>query len=77
MEDSSRSRIEEILASLDERELLIIRLYYGFGGNERISLEKIGGRLNLTRERVRQLKERALNKLRHPSRCNALMAVCD
>ncbi len=77
MEDSSRSRIEEILASLDERELLIIRLYYGFGGNERMSLEKIGGRLNLTRERVRQLKERALNKLRHPSRCNALMAVCD
>ena len=42
-----------------------------------MTLEEIGGTMNLTRERVRQLKERALGKLRHPQRYQALLAICD
>ena len=65
------------MGSLDERELSIIRRYFGLDGNEALTLEQIGGMMNLTRERVRQLKERALSKLRHPSRYEALLALVD
>ena len=77
METASRNQLEEVLESLDERELRIIRLYFGLDGNESMTLEEIGGTMNLTRERVRQLKERALGKLRHPQRYQALLAICD
>ena len=56
------------LESLDERERKILRRYYGLDGGEPMTLEKIGAELGITRERVRQLKERALAKLRGPSR---------
>ena len=49
----------------------------GIDGNEALTLEQIGGLMNLTRERVRQLKERALSKLRHPARYQALLALLD
>ncbi len=77
METASRNQLEEVLESLDEREFRIIRLYFGLDGNESMTLEEIGGTMNLTRERVRQLKERALGKLRHPQRYQALLAICD
>ena len=77
METASRNQLEEVLESLDERELRIIRLYFGLDGNESMTLEEIGGTMSLTRERVRQLKERALGKLRHPQRYQALLAICD
>ncbi|MFH1568396.1 MAG: RNA polymerase sigma factor RpoD/SigA [Gemmatimonadota bacterium] len=77
MEQSARSQLESVLGSLDERELRIIRLYFGLDGNEALTLEQIGGLMHLTRERVRQLKERALGKLRAPARYQALMAICD
>ena len=77
MADSSKMQIRHILSSLDERELRIIYLYFGLDCDETMTLEEIGGTMNLTRERVRQLKERALSKLRHPSRYHALMAICD
>lgn len=48
---------------LSEREKYVVKLYYGFGGNEKCSLQEIGNRLNLTRERVRQIKSEALQKL--------------
>lgn len=48
---------------LSEREKYVVKLYYGFGGNEKCSLQEIGDRLNLTRERVRQIKSEALQKL--------------
>jgi RNA polymerase primary sigma factor len=69
-----KENIMLILGSLDEREQRIIRLYFGLNGNgeESMTLEQIGKRLNLTRERIRQLKERALGKLRHPSRYKIL-----
>lgn len=77
METASRNQLDEVLESLDEREFRIIRLYFGLDGNESMTLEEIGGTMNLTRERVRQLKERALGKLRHPQRYQALLAICD
>ena len=74
---SARAQLEDVLGSLDERELSIIRRYFGLDGHEALTLEQIGGMMNLTRERVRQLKERALSKLRHPSRYEALLALVD
>ena len=56
------------LESLDERERKILRRYYGLDGGEPMTLEKIGGVMGLTRERIRQLRDRALAKLRGPSR---------
>ncbi|MBI2502161.1 MAG: RNA polymerase sigma factor RpoD/SigA [Candidatus Latescibacteria bacterium] len=75
LRDAAREQLERVLSGLDDRELRIIRLYYGLDGNEALNLEQIGGLFKLTRERVRQLKERALNKLRHPTRAAALLAL--
>ena len=77
LENASRSQMEEALEILDKRELRIIRLYFGLDGTESLTLEEIGGMMGLTRERVRQLKERALGKLRHPSRYQALLSLVD
>jgi len=74
---SANTQLEEILSGLDERELRIIRLYFGLDGNEALTLEQIGGLMGLTRERVRQLKERALGKLRHPARYEVLQSLVD
>jgi RNA polymerase primary sigma factor len=77
LRDSAREQLEGVLNSLDDRELRIIRLYFGLDGNEALTLEQIGGLMNVTRERVRQLKELALSKLRHPARYQALLALVD
>ena len=77
IETSAKDHLENILLCLDERELYIIRLYFGLDGTEALTLEQIGGLMSLTRERVRQLKERALGKLRAPERYQALQALCD
>ncbi len=77
LQSSARAQLEEVLESLDERELRIIRLYFGLDGSESLTLEQIGGLMGLTRERVRQLKERALGKLRHPARSQILLSLID
>jgi RNA polymerase primary sigma factor len=64
--------IEEALAHLKERESKILRLYFGLDGEEPMTLEQIGSLLGITRERVRQIKEKALSRLRHVSRARAL-----
>ncbi len=64
--------IEEVLASLREREAKILRLYFGLDSPEPMTLEEIGAQLGITRERVRQIKEKALSRLRHVSRAKAL-----
>jgi RNA polymerase primary sigma factor len=56
--------VNEALLQLRDREATVLRLYFGFGGGEPLTLEEIGQRLGVTRERVRQIKERALSKLR-------------
>jgi len=67
-----RGQIESALGSLVGREAEIIRLYFGLDGEEPMTLDQIGARFGLTRERVRQIKEKALLRLRHPSRCDQL-----
>jgi len=64
--------IEESLSGLKEREAKILRLYFGLDGEEPMTLEQIGSLLGITRERVRQIKEKALSRLRHVSRARAL-----
>jgi RNA polymerase primary sigma factor len=75
LSESAREQLETALETLEERELRIIRLYFGLDGNEALTLEEIGDMMNLTRERIRQLKERALSKLRHPSRHQVLKTL--
>jgi len=75
LRESARVQLENALNTLDERELRIIRLYFGLDGNEALTLEEIGDMMNLTRERIRQLKERALSKLRHPARNGTLKSL--
>ena len=67
--------VEESLASLKEREAKILRLYFGLDGEEAMTLEQIGALLGITRERVRQIKEKALSRLRHVSRARALESL--
>ena len=64
--------IEGVLSTLKEREAKILRLYFGLEGQEPMTLEEIGALLGITRERVRQIKEKALARLRHVSRARAL-----
>ena len=64
--------LEAALETLDEREATVLRLYFGLGGEVPTSLEEVGRRLGITRERVRQVKERALDRLRHASRARFL-----
>jgi RNA polymerase primary sigma factor len=64
--------IEEILGALKEREAKILRLYFGLDNPEPMTLEEIGSMMGITRERVRQIKEKALERLRASSRARAL-----
>ncbi len=70
--ESLRREIERSLSTLTERQADIIRLYFGLGMEHPISLEDIGERFGLTRERVRQIKDKAINKLRSASRSKLL-----
>jgi RNA polymerase primary sigma factor len=65
-------RIEEVLASLTEREEKIIRMRFGIGIGSEHTLEEVGKYFNLTRERIRQIEIKALKKLRHPVRSKVL-----
>jgi RNA polymerase primary sigma factor len=71
-EKALTASIEEALCSLKEREAKILRLYFGLDESEPMTLEEIGELLGITRERVRQIKEKALSRLRHVSRARAL-----
>jgi len=67
MRSSVEATLHNMLATLDEREKEIITLYFGLDGNETHTLEEIGDKLGLTRERVRQIKERCLERLKKKS----------
>jgi RNA polymerase sigma factor (sigma-70 family) len=69
--------IGEVLSGLEERERMIIELRYGLNGGEPMTLEEIGEYFELTRERIRQMQNRALAKLRHPARAHLLMGMVD
>lgn len=72
MNDSLKNEIDNVLSTLDEREAEIIRLSFGIGSNHKATLEEIGSKFNLTRERIRQIKEKALRKLRVSKRSSKL-----
>ena len=70
--ESLRREIERALGTLTPREADVIRLYYGLTGEASMTLEEIGERFELTRERVRQIKEKAIRRLKHTSRSKIL-----
>ena len=72
MNDSLRIEIERALQTLTPREADVIRLYFGLGGQHAMTLEEIGETFDLTRERVRQIKEKAIRRLKHTSRSKIL-----
>jgi RNA polymerase primary sigma factor len=72
--ESLKSEVKSVLATLPEREAEVIRLYFGLDGEYPMTLEEIGEKFNLTRERVRQIKEKAIRRLRHNSKSNILKA---
>lgn len=70
--ESLSEEIKRSLSTLTEREREIIVLFFGLSTNHPLSLEEIGEKFNLTRERVRQIKDKALQRLRHTSRSKIL-----
>ncbi|MBI3005858.1 MAG: sigma-70 family RNA polymerase sigma factor [Ignavibacteriales bacterium] len=74
MGESLKEEVKRALNTLSEREAQVIRLYFGLDQEHSLTLEEIGEKFNLTRERVRQIKEKAIRRLRHASRSKALRA---
>jgi RNA polymerase primary sigma factor len=70
--ESLRKEIERALSTLTSREADVVRLYFGLNGEHALTLEEIGERFDLTRERVRQIKEKAIRRLKHTSRSRLL-----
>lgn len=70
--DSLRREIERSLSTLTSREADVIRLFFGLNGHHPHTLEEIGAKFDLTRERVRQIKEKAVRRLKHTSRSKLL-----
>ncbi|MFA9446805.1 RNA polymerase sigma factor RpoD/SigA [Egicoccus sp. AB-alg6-2] len=77
LEGDALSQIEAALGALDDRERIILVLRFGLHGEEPQTLEEIGAHFGLTRERIRQMQNRALAKLRHPSRAHNLSGLLD
>jgi len=72
MIDSLKREVQRSLSTLTQRESDVIALYFGLNGQEAMTLEEIGEKFSLTRERVRQIKEKATRRLRHSSRSKTL-----
>ncbi len=66
--------IDDVLGTLSEKEAKVIRYRFGLGDTRALSLKEIGDILGLTKERIRQIEKKALNRLRHPSRSHSLRA---
>lgn len=74
MRESLNKEIQRSLSTLTDKERDVINLYYGIGMNHGLTLDEIGAKFNLTRERVRQIKEKAIRRLKHTSRSKLLKA---
>jgi RNA polymerase primary sigma factor len=72
MTDSLAEEVQRALSTLTTREAQVIELYFGLNNNSAMTLEEIGEKFNLTRERARQIKEKATRRLRHTSRSTIL-----
>lgn len=73
MHESLAREIDRVLSTLQEREAEIVKLFFGIGGGQEMTLEEIGAQFGLTRERVRQIKEKAIRRLRGSEKCISLM----
>ena len=71
-EEQLKDEIQRAMHALTDGEARVLRMYYGLDGHESMTLEEIGAYVGRTRERVRQIKEKALQKLRHPARSDSL-----
>ena len=67
-----REKVEEVLATLSPREARILRLRFGLDNGRTYTLEEVGQKFGLTRERIRQIEGKALRRLRHPRRARQL-----
>ncbi|MFC1555396.1 RNA polymerase sigma factor RpoD/SigA [candidate division KSB1 bacterium] len=72
MQESLKNEVDRALSTLTKREAEVVKLYFGLDKEHPLTLEEIGEQFNLTRERVRQIKEKAIKRLRHASRSRAL-----
>lgn len=72
MQSSLNTEIDRVLSTLSEREAEIVRMFFGVGKYPEMTLEEIGEHFDLTRERVRQIKEKAIRKLRQGDKCQQL-----
>lgn len=70
--DSLRKEIDRAVSTLTPRESDVVKLYFGLNGGHPMTLEEIGEKFDLTRERVRQIKEKAIRRLKHTSRSKIL-----
>ncbi|NKB69131.1 MAG: sigma-70 family RNA polymerase sigma factor [Candidatus Latescibacteria bacterium] len=75
LRDSAQRLLSRVLNRLEYRERRIIHLYFGLDGSKAMTLEEIGALMDITRERVRQIKKGAIQKLRHPSRLREIKAL--
>jgi RNA polymerase primary sigma factor len=74
MDESLKKEIRDALDTLKDREREVIQMYFGIDKDNALTLNEIGKKFNLTRERVRQIKEKAINRLQHKSRSRKLQA---
>jgi len=74
MQESLGREIQRSLATLSEKEREVLNMYYGIGMSHAFTLEEIGAKFDLTRERVRQIKEKAIRRLKHTARSRLLKA---
>ena len=63
-------QIDNILETLTDKEATVLRLRFGLGGKCECTLDEIGKQFNVSRERIRQIEQEALQRLRHPTRCD-------
>ncbi|MBO2524391.1 MAG: sigma-70 family RNA polymerase sigma factor [Bacteroidales bacterium] len=70
--ESLKTEVNRVIATLPQREADILKLYFGLDSKHPMTLEEIGEKFDLTRERVRQIKEKALRRLKHTSKCKIL-----
>lgn len=76
-QENSHALIGMALSSLDKRQADVVRLRFGIAGDDELTLEEVGKRFGVTRERIRQIEKKALMRLRHPSRAASLADLLD
>jgi RNA polymerase primary sigma factor len=77
VKESIREEIGRVLDTLSEREADVIKLYYGIGQSSTMTLDEIGNTFDLTRERVRQIREKAIRKLRKSAKSDLIQSFID